>query len=217
MACSNIRRQLGLFAFLYLVVQGWHLCLNSFGALAQGPEAFAPPFGPKYATEWGWVVAHGLSACLVLLLGPPLLLRRQLPGLRGGHALLGKAYLGLALFAGLTSIPMCCRAEGGALGQAGFLVLCGLWLVTVWPAYAHARRRRWREHERWIRVHYALTCAAVGIRLLLGIGARFDWDNAAWVPWLSLLPAAVTYSVNRAPWPPLRPASSRCPETAGAA
>jgi hypothetical protein len=64
----------------YMGLQIAALSWNSLSMLRQGPVAFEAPFGPKYASEWGWVCAHSFSAILVLGLGPWLLWR--LPGHR---------------------------------------------------------------------------------------------------------------------------------------
>lgn len=174
-----------------MVVQGWYLSYESVRALAAGPTFFAEPFGPKYASQWNWVLVHGLSACAVLLLGPILLLRTEIPELRVWHRRAGKSYLALSVLAALTGFPLCLRAEGGWVGQSGFVLLCLLWLVGVAPIYLSARARRWREHQQWVRGHYLLTCAALFLRVILSSGQHYHQDVNAVAPWLSMLPALV--------------------------
>ena len=197
-------RTLAISAFFYVVLQGWHLTWYTAGAFWEGPQAFAAPFGPKYASEWGWVLVHGVSAGLVLLLGPWLLLRPDWKGSRVWHGTVGKIYLLSVLVGGVSAFPMCVRAEGGAWGQAGFLVLNCLWLAVAWPLYRTARARRWKEHRVWVRFHYLLTCAALVIRLGLASGDRWGWNPdsvSAGVPWFSMVPARVYAAVvGLPPW-----------------
>lgn len=159
------------------------LSWTSLTMLWQGPAAFDAPFGPKYATEWGWVCAHSFSAILVLLLGPWLLWR--LPG----HRVLGRVYLLCALGAALSGIPLSLRAEGGWGGRLSFLILTGLWLRAAWGAYACARRRQWKRHVDWVQVHYLLAWSAVFLRLGLGVTAELGIPlqqvamPLAWLSW----------------------------------
>jgi hypothetical protein len=183
-------------------VQGWHLSWNSLHSLGQGPSGFEAPFGPKYAASWSWVVSHGLAAILVLLLGPVLLLRQELKPLRRVHRKLGQIYVAATVVAGVTGLPLCLRAEGGWSGQLGMLVLCLAWLGLVPVLLRTAWNRQWEAHQAWVRCHYALTCAAIFLRLQLGIGGHYHWDPeplAAIAPWLSMLPAALLAAFRIAP------------------
>lgn len=203
---STIRKHVALLAFFYLVLQGWHLAYDSAQALWAGPEFFAEPFGPKYATQWNWVVLHGVSACAVLLLGPVLLLRTEIPQLRPWHRRAGKLYLALTVVAACTGVPLCLRAEGGWVGQAGFLLMCSLWLAGVWPIYRTARSRRWAEHQRWVRSHYLLTCSALFLRLILSAGSQYHVEASALAPWAAMLPA-VAYTSGTALYSSMRRSS----------
>lgn len=164
---------------LQIVALSW----TSLNMLWQGPAAFDAPFGPKYATEWGWVCAHSFSAILLLLLGPWLLWR--LPG----HRVLGRIYLVCAVGAALSGIPLSLRAEGGWGGRLSFLILTVLWLRAAWGAYACARRRQWKRHVDWVQVHYLLAWSAVFLRLGLGVTAELGIPVQqvampfAWLSW----------------------------------
>lgn len=175
--------------FCYVVVQAWHLSLNSLWLLWQGPQWFGPPFGAKYATEWTWVVTHGVFACLVLTLGPILLLRRE--GLKRWHRSLGKLYLGSAAIALVAGLPLCWRAEGGNGARLSFLVQSMLWGWATRSVWLAARGRQWKLHYQWVRVHYLMAWAAVFLRLGLGLAAYFDVEVhqvAAPLAWLSWQP-----------------------------
>ena len=189
-----MRRWLLAIGFGYAAWQAWDLSFHSLRLVCQGPGAFLPPFGPKYALEWPWVVGHAWSACLLLSVGPLLLTRWQFPLPRGWHARLGKVYLGCALVAILTGLPLSFRAEGGPGASASFYSLSAVWAWATWQALRAARQKRWRLHLSWVRFHYALAFSAVFLRIGLGIAAHLDWELeqvAAGLAWLSWQPAMV--------------------------
>ncbi len=181
-------------AFGYASLQAWVLSVNSLHWIGQGPRAFSPPFGPKYALEWPWVVGHGISACLLLSLGPLLLARWQFPLPRGWHASLGKLYLASAGIAIFTGLPLSSRAEGGLPASLSFYTLSAFWAWATWQVYRTARARQWVDHQLWVRFHYGLAFSAVLLRIGLGIAAFLDLEVAqvaAGLAWASWQPAMI--------------------------
>ena len=176
-------------AFGYASLQAWVLSASSLHLIWQGPQAFPPPFGPKYAAEWSWVVVHAVSACLLLALGPLLLTRWQFPLPRGWHARLGKLYLASAALAILTGLPLSSRAEGGIPATLSFYTLSAWWGWATWRAYQTARSGQWARHQLWVRFHYALAFSAVFLRIGLGLAAYLDMEvgqvagGLAWASW----------------------------------
>lgn len=157
--------------------------------VSQGPGAFLPPFGPKYAQQWPWVVMHSASACFLLSLGPVLLLRQQLPLPGGWHSQLGKAYLVSTPLAIGSGLPLSARAEGGLLASASFLSLSLVWAWASWQAYRMARLRNFALHQNWIRFHYSLAFSAVLLRIGLSMATHYDYElqqvsgPLAWLSW----------------------------------
>lgn len=189
---KELRRWILAIAFGYASLQAWVLSANSLNLIRQGPSAFFPPFGPKYALEWPWVVGHGASACLLLSLGPLLLARRQFPLPRPWHARLGKVYLFCAGIAILTGLPLSSHAEGGPVASLSFYSLSAVWAWASWQVYRSARSRHWTVHQRWVWFHYALAFSAVFLRIGLGTAAYLDLEVeqvAAGLAWASWQPA----------------------------
>ncbi len=182
-------------ASLLLCMAGIQVILlvsSSLTALAGGPLAFGPEFAPGYARLWPFVLAHGTAACLLLLIGPCLLLRRYLKLPPGWHTKLGKLYLMLTVIAALAGLPMAFQAKGGKLASASFLGLSLAWLVASLGVYQSARQRRWDCHQRWVRFHYLLSFSAVWLRMQLGLATHLDYtleQSAGWAAWLSQAPA----------------------------
>ena len=81
-------------------------------------------------------------------------------------------------------------AYGGLPAQLGFLGLALFWIVTGALAFASIRRRRIPQHLRWMIRSYALTFAAVTLRLwlpllqLAGLSFVAAYATVAWLSWV---------------------------------
>ena len=115
-------------------------------------------------------------------------LRRARPRL---HRWMGRVYLGAGvLVGGLAGLYMSFHAFGGAMAQAGFGLLALLWLYTGAQAYAAIRRGDVATHRRWMIRNFALTFAAVTLRLwmplfaLAGVPFENGYPVIAWISWV---------------------------------
>ena len=153
--------------------------------------------------------AHVLGAAVALALGPFQFSRR----LRGRqpkvHRWLGRTYLGVGvLVGGVAGLWMAAFAQGGAVGKLGFGLLAAAWLSTGALAYAAIRRRDTASHRRWMVRNFALTCAAVTLRLYLpgsmaaGIPFEIAYPAIAWLCWVpNVLVAERVWNRAAAPGP----------------
>lgn len=150
--------------------------------------------------------AHVIGGGIALVLGPVQFWR----GFRTRHPLahrwIGRTYLtavGVAAIAGLALAPV---NQAGLVGLFGFGALGVLWLVTGWRAYRAIRSGDVASHRAWMMRNFALTYAAVTLRVWLPLlifaqvpfagQAGFDADAAfanayAVVPFLAWLPNLV--------------------------
>jgi len=134
---------------------------------------------------------HVFGAAVALALGPFQFSRR----LRGRqprvHRWLGRTYLGIGvLVGGLAGLWMAAFAQGGATARLGFGMLAVAWLATGALAFAAIRRRDTAAHRRWMVRNFALTFAAVTLRLYLpasvaaGIAFEAAYPAIAWLCWV---------------------------------
>jgi len=134
---------------------------------------------------------HVLGAAVALMLGPFQFSRR----LRGRqprvHRWLGRAYLGIGVLAGGgAGLWMAAFAQGGVASKLGFGLLAAAWLATGALAYIAIRRRDTASHRRWMVRNFALTFAAVTLRLYLpasmaaGIPFELAYPVIAWLCWI---------------------------------
>src|SRR5262249_27630693 len=72
--------------------------------------------------------------------------------------------------------------KGGIVAHLGFAALGLAWLATTARAYALARRHRWPQHRRWMIRSYALTLAAVTLRIQIPLAI------VAWMPFETCYP-----------------------------
>ena len=127
----------------------------------------------------------------VLLIGP----FQFLPGLRAKRPLLhrwtGRLYVAGCLVSAVAALVLAPSAHTGAIAQAGFTLLAIGWIVTTTTAFVMALRRRFAEHRRWMIRSFALTLAAVTLRIYLPSAAAFEIpfgvsypiiSFACWVP-----------------------------------
>jgi uncharacterized membrane protein len=171
--------------------------------------------------------AHIVAGGLALVVGPLQFWRRLRDRHRPVHHWIGRAYLAAIAVAGVAGLMMAPFNEAGFVGFFGFGTLAVLWLVTGWNAYRAIRRRDVASHRAWMMRNFALTYAAVTLRLWLGVliaaqalpGGDFDFDAAfanayAAVPFLAWLPNLIVaeWLIRRRGLPSFRIASK--PETA---
>lgn len=111
---------------------------------------------------------HAFSGGLALLLGPFQFLdgfRKRRPSI---HRWMGRIYLVSILLGGLSAFIIAPGMISGLVGEVGLMSLAVLWLWTGWNAYSSIRKGDVKSHREWMTRSFALTFAAVTLRLWLG-------------------------------------------------
>lgn len=182
-----------------------------FASISYGsanPDNFFPQQRAVYIAHLATILTHALSASVALLIGP----FQFLPRLRQKrwlplHRWLGRLYLLGILLGGLSGFYMARLAHGGFPAQVGFTMLSLLWLFTATMALQRIRTGNVRAHEQWMIRNYALTFAAVTLRLYLGLGQVFlpevgftaVYITTAWISWIPNLLIAEWLIYRRQP------------------
>jgi uncharacterized membrane protein len=151
------------------------------------------------------IYAHVFASAVALIVGPFQFwtrLRKERPQL---HRWLGRCYLLIGVgTGGSAGLFMAFHAFGGLPAQLGFGCLALLWLYTGYRAYRAIRARDIASHRRWMVRNFALTFAAVMLRLYLpasvvsGIAFEAAYPVIAWLCWLPNMVAAELL-LNRTP------------------
>jgi uncharacterized membrane protein len=180
---SHARRRVATVVWAAVVALSAAVALVSYRYLAHwGP---VPPNIVNNRFRTPWIIVHAGTAATALLLGP----FQFIPAIRQRwyrvHRLMGRAYV------------LCCLT-GGSSG----LVLAALgisWIYATSKGWSTARARRFAEHRRWMIRSFALTFAAVMLRIYLPLSAILgcDFTSAyrviAWLAWIPNLILAEWY------------------------
>jgi len=156
-----------------------------------------PDMRATYEANRLGIYVHVFASSVALLLGPFQFwarLRTSRPGL---HRWMGRIYLGIGvLIGGLAGLFMATVAFGGTAARLGFGCLALAWLYTGLRAWLAIRARDVATHRRWMVRNFALTFAAVMLRLYLpgavasGITMEAAYPVIAWLCWVPNLLAA---------------------------
>jgi uncharacterized membrane protein len=154
------------------------------------------------------ITIHAVAASLALLLGPFQFvdhLRTARPRL---HRTLGYLYLVPGVAAGgIAGLLLSRHAFGGLVSHLGFGMLAVLWLFTGVMAVIAAKARRFADHRKWMVRNFALTFAAVTLRIYLPLsfasGLRFEqfYPAIAWFSWVPNLVVAEWWFLRPRPAP----------------
>ena len=154
-----------------------------------------------------WLDVHVAGAATALLIGPFQFLPRLRARRRALHRWMGRSYVIACLIGGVGGLILAFGSTAGPIATAGFGSLAALWIVANIEAWRMALARRFDAHRAWMIRSFALTFAAVTLRLYLPLAALlpFPFVDAyraisflAWVPNLIL---AELYLRGALPWP----------------
>ena len=126
----------------------------------------------RYATEstlrYVGLFVHAFAGGIALIIGPFQFLdgfRKRRPVV---HRRIGRLYLVSILLGGLSAFIIAPGMISGLVGEVGLMSLAVLWLWTGWNAYRSIRNGDVKSHREWMTRSFALTFAAVTLRLWLG-------------------------------------------------
>ncbi len=85
------------------------------------------------------------------------------------HRTIGKIYILSVLLSGIAGLYISFYATGGIVAKFGFGTMASIWLFTTIMAYMSIKNKAIEKHQRWMIRSYALTFAAVTLRLWMPI------------------------------------------------
>ncbi|WP_396592786.1 DUF2306 domain-containing protein [Brevundimonas sp. R86498] len=185
-------------AILCLAVAAW-----SARYLLDPPQSPAEALGNGFGVVWLPVHVAGALTALV----PGLL--QFIPALRRGagppHRWVGRVYVLGCLVGGAAGLILALGSSAGPIATAGFGSLGSLWIAFTLLGLGAAIRGRFADHRRWMIRSWALTLAAVTLRIYLPLVMILDLpfppayrviSFLCWVPnlvaaelWLRLRPS----------------------------
>ncbi|MFI5161270.1 MAG: DUF2306 domain-containing protein [Sphingobacteriales bacterium] len=107
------------------------------------------------------------------------------------HRTLGKVYVFSVMLSSLAGFYIAMFASGGITSMLGFGFLALSWFFTVVKAYSAILKKQFKQHENWMIRNYALTFAAVTLRIYLPVsqaGLHIEFLTAyrviSWLCWV---------------------------------
>jgi len=210
-ARPTVRRKVG-FAWLVLsslAIVAFAVSTYTAGtmrSLAEEGVGLAPHYA-SLPTVFQYVLyLHIACASVALLVGPVQFATALRTRFNRLHRTLGRIYLVAVVVGGLAGFVLSFVSEAGFVGFFGFGALAVLWVFTAAKAYRSVRTGDYRSHQAWMIRNFALTYAAVTLRiwlgllvathLLLGLEGAMTFANAyAAVPFLAWLPNIVVAEI----------------------
>lgn len=170
----------------------WLMMLCSTAIVAYGVSYFlATPHDrhfARYIVPLRLHIAGGMGA---LLTGPWQFSQELRARALNLHRWLGRFYLLEVAVGSIAGLFMSVVSKQGPATHFGFGILDVLWFFTALQAYRMVRRGNIEAHRRWMIRNFALTLAAVSLRvympLMLGIlhwSFRPTFITVAWLCWI---------------------------------
>jgi hypothetical protein len=190
----------GLMAFLSVAIAGISSRYFTFN-----PALAAPPFQARVAGHDPWLFLHIGGGITALTVGSFQFSRLLRTRYLAWHRRLGIAYLIAATVGGLAGFRIALESSGGLATHFGFGILAIAWLITTAMAYRRVLQRKIQSHREWMIRSFALTFAAVTLRLWLPLFAgvlKLDFMQAyqtiSWLCWVpNILIAEILVSRSR--------------------
>jgi uncharacterized membrane protein len=164
------------------------------------------PLQNPMLSPWGLQV-HIAASGIAMILGAfqfLKVLRQKAPAV---HRWMGRIYVTACVVGGLAGGAIALSSTAGPVAGWGFFLLAVFWVPFTLMAWVSAMRRDFVAHERWMIRSFALTFAAVTLRLYLPLGIIFitkgDFLPAyiaiAWLAWVPNLIVAEIWIAMRRP------------------
>lgn len=149
---------------------------------------------------------HAGLAAAALILGPLQFFRRKDGRRAAWHRITGVAYMAACLGSAPAGLMLALGVTAGPIAGVGFGLLAVVWFWTTAMGLRAVLAGRYAEHGRWMVRSFALTFAAVTLRLYMPLAALLPVDGEdayraiaflCWIPnllavelWLSSRPRA---------------------------
>lgn len=173
-----------------LLILSVGVSLASYRFFVLGPVAAFPDFSDHLDNRWWAFMSHVGIAPLALFCGALQFassIRNKFPAI---HRNIGRVYVFCVLVGSISGLLLAVNAVGGIVASVGFSLLSVAWLAFTVQGWRMARARRFSAHRRWMIRSFALTFAAVTLRLYLplfivsGVGYAQASVFIAWISWV---------------------------------
>lgn len=138
--------------------------------LVGGVERNQIPLNDLFASHYVSIAVHAVPSSLALLIGPFQFLTRIRVRYPKAHRIAGQIYMVSIVLGSIAALFAATYSVSGFSVQVAFYILTAAWLYTLYQAYTTIRRGEVQLHRIWMIRNYALTFAAVSLRVYLMTG-----------------------------------------------
>lgn len=197
-AVARLAPRVGYWALVFLAVG---VGLFALRFITFDPAVAPPELRPNMEGRTLVFVTHTLAGAVAMLIG----IWQFLPRTRRTrwHRIEGRIYVGACVIGALAGFYITWFSTAGIWASVGFAILAVLWFATTLTGFVLARRKDYVAHRRWMIRSYAITCAAITLRLIVPVGVVLGYSfyeayiAAAWLCWIINLTAVEIWLATR--------------------
>lgn len=179
---------IGLYPLLYFLVD-----MRSNGLLQSKPKAILD------SDIWNTAFyIHIIFGGIALLTGWTQFSTRLRRHYLNTHRFIGKIYVIAVALSSIAALYIAFFATGGLVCVLGFGSLAIIWLISDVKAYSTIKQGHISQHQNWMICNYALTFAAVTLRIWLPLLSAFVFHDfipayrvVSWLCWVPNLVVAL--------------------------
>lgn len=151
------------------------------------------------------IALHITGGIFAIIIGAFQLNSRLRARFLSAHRWLGRLYLAAVFVGGTAGLYLSLESFGGLVTHFGFGLMAVCWLGTTFAAYFSIRQRDLAAHRVWMLRSYALTLAALTLRIYLplsqiaGIGFEPAYQAISWLCWVPNLLIVEWFILSRRP------------------
>ena len=152
---------------------------------------FGPPFVARLRAASPWpILTHIAASLIALAVGPWQFNTRVRSRVLNLHRWMGRVYVVAVLAGGTAGLVLARTSQEGLVTHLGFGLLAIAWLASTLQAYRVIRAGDDVRHRDWMIRSFALTFAAVTLRLILplelslGVPFPLAYQIVAWACWV---------------------------------
>lgn len=187
------------------------LLIAAYAVLLLVVPAMQPPlFKERLAAYPVMVIVHLVASTVAMVFGPFQLNTRLRTRFTALHRWMGRSYVAGVMIGGVAGLGLATVSQGGMPAHIGFAGLALAWLYTTGSAFTRILRRDVAGHRRMMIRSFALTFAAVTLRIYFpaavaaGLPYEGSYQVIAWMCWVPNLLFA-EWMLRRQGLAPVRP------------
>lgn len=189
---------------LWSLMMSSALLVAAYAATALRWPSLRTPFVEElFSISPSAIALHLAGGIVAIVLGALQLNSRIRSKYLSAHRWLGRIYVASVIVGGTAGLVLATRSTGGLVTHFGFGMMAVCWVGSTLTAYRYIRAKNVSAHQDWMLRSYALTLAAVTLRIYLGISQANGMDFVpayqaiSWMCWVPNLLIVEWFVIGR--------------------